>query len=156
MPGTQDGQLKFPTDSTIISRDTGSGIVDEVYISDRGNRRIQVFDTHGNFQRTIGPPTTLSSWCVKYGFFCPNDARGTFNKLQALEVDTTGRIHSLDIFEAAVTIIDPVSGEMLGSYGAWGDDVGQLRIPLDVLVTGWDSAIVTDNNSSELEVFAIP
>ena len=41
-------------------------------------------------------------------------------------------------------------------YGAWGDDVGQLRIPLDVLVTNWDSAIVTDNNSSELEIFTIP
>ena len=131
-------------------------MVDEVYVADQGNKRIQVFDTHGNFVRTIGPPTVLSNWCVKYGFSCPDDARGTFNKLQALDVDAAGNLHVLDVFEAAVSILDPVTGEVIASYGTWGDDFGQLRVPLDVVVTDGGEGVVTDNDSNELEVFAIP
>jgi len=155
-PGSNDGQLKFPTDTAIVTRDVDGSPVDEVYIADQGNKRIQVFDTHGNFVRTIDPPLVLSSYCTKYGFRCPPDARGTFNKLQALDVDAAGRLHVLDVFEAAVSILDPITGEVTASYGTWGEDAGQLRVPLDLLLTDGGEGVVTDNNSSELEVFAIP
>jgi DNA-binding beta-propeller fold protein YncE len=155
-PGNSDGQLKFPTDTAILTRDTVDGLVEEVYVLDQGNKRIQVFDTHGNFVRTIDPPTALSNWCTKYGFGCPDDVRGTFNKLQALDVDAAGRLHVLDVFEAAVSILDPVTGQILESYGGWGDASGQLRIPLDVLLSDGGEAIVTDNDSAEMEVFTIP
>jgi len=159
MPGSSDGQLKFPTDTAIVRRDDGGIPVDEIFISDQGNHRIQVFDLHGNFLRTIDPPLALSRWCTEYGFGCPDNARGTFNRLQALDVeyvDSVARLHVLDIFEGAVSILDPVSGELTSSYGGYGDGAGMLRIPLDVLVTGSGDAIVTDDDSNEVEVFAIP
>jgi hypothetical protein len=155
-PGRNDGQLKFPTDTAIVTRDDNGTPVEEVYVADQGNKRIQVFNLSGDYLRQIDPPLTLSSWCIDYGFSCPKDYHGTFNRLMALEVDSLGRLHALDIFEAGVTIIDPVSGAKLGSYGSWGGGTGQLRSPLDVLVTEWNEAIVTDNGNSEMEVFAIP
>jgi hypothetical protein len=156
IPGTEDGQLKFPVDTAIVTRDDSGTSVQEIYIADQGNHRIQVFDLNGSFLRTIGPVLALSNWCIEYGFGCPADAHGTFNRLQALDVDSLGRLHALDIFEAGVTIIDPFSGAKLGSYGSWGTDIGQLRTPLDVLITNSGEAMVTDNNTSEVEIFAIP
>ena len=62
----------------------------------------------------------------------------------------------LDLFDATVYILNPLNGQFLDSYGTHGDGAGLLRVPLDVVVTDWGEAIVTDNNSSEMETFAIP
>jgi hypothetical protein len=160
MPGRSDGQLKFPTDTATVIRDDGGAPVEEIFISDQGNHRIQVFDLHGNFLRTIGPPSVLSYYCIEYGMFCPKTIpRGTFNKLQALDVEYVGsvaRLHVLDSYEAAVSILNPVSGALTASYGGYGRGAGLLRIPQDVLLTDGGGAIVTDDDSNEVEVFAIP
>ena len=155
-PGSADDQLKFPLDATIISRLDNGTAIEEIYIADQGNHRIQVYDLNGNFQRTINPPLVLSNWCTKYGFGCPKDARGTFNRLQALETDSYGRLHILDVFEAAGSILDPVSGAVIASYGFWGDGPDLLRVPMDLLVTGAGQAIVTDSESNEIETFVVP
>ncbi len=155
-PGSGDDQLKFPLDATIISRQDNGTVIEEIYIADQGNHRIQVYDLQGSFQRTLNPPLVLKGWCVKYGMGCPPDARATFNRLQALEVDTYGRLHILDVFEAAGSILDPVSGAVIASYGFWGDGPGMLRVPMDLLVTGAGQAIVTDSESNEIETFAVP
>jgi hypothetical protein len=159
--------LKFPTDTAIVIRNDGGFPVEEIFVSDQGNHRIQVFDLHGNFLRTIDPPLVLSNWCINYGFGCPDNARGTFNRLQALDVeyvDSVARLHVLDIFEAAVSILnvswdeetDSYKDEVIASYGGYGHGAGLLRVPLDVLVTGGGDAIVTDDDGKEMEVFAIP
>ena len=79
-----------------------------------------------------------------------------FIRLQALDVDAAGRVHILDIYEAAVSIYDPVTGELVGSYGGWGETDGLLRAPIDVAVTDWGEAVATDNNTGTFEVFAVP
>jgi DNA-binding beta-propeller fold protein YncE len=155
-PGSGDDQLKFPLDAVIISRQDNGALIEEIYIADQGNHRIQVYDLQGNFKRTINPPTVLSSMCTDYGFSCPKDARGTFNRLQALGADTYGRLHILDVFEAAGSILDPVTGAVIASYGGWGDGLDLLRVPMDLLVTGAGQAIVTDSESNEIETFAVP
>lgn len=151
-PGRGDGQLKFPSDTVVLSRDTVAGTVDEVYVADQGNKRIQVFDTQGNFLRTITPPTPSPGVC----FSCPADLRGTFNRLQALDADAAGRLHVLDVFEAAVSLIDPLTGALGESYGGYGDGTGLLHTPLDVLLTGTGDALVTDSDSGDIEMFAVP
>jgi len=155
-PGREAGQLRWPMDTVIASRMEASGLVEEVFVADQGNKRIQVFDLHGNFVRTINPPTVLSSWCTNYGYKCPPDVRGSFNKLQALEVDAVGQLRVLDIFEAAVCTIDPVTGALGLSFGGWGDGAGLLRLPLDVLLTPAGDALVTDSGAAAFEVFAVP
>ncbi len=159
MPGRSDGQLKFPTDTATVIRDDSGVPVEEIFISDQGNHRIQVFDLHGNFLRTINPPLALSSWCIESGFWCPDNPQGTFNKLQALAVeyvDSVARLHVLDSYEAGVSILDPVSGALTAYYGGYGQGTGLLRIPQDVLLTDGSEAIVTDDDSNEVEVFTIP
>ena len=101
----------------------------------------------------------MSSWCLESGFWCPDNPQGTFNKLQALAVEYVGpvaRLHVLDSYEAGVSILDPVSGALTAYYGGYGQGAGLLRIPQDVLITVGGHAIVTDDDSDEVEVFAIP
>ena len=64
-PGSGDGQLKFPLDTTIISRQDNATVIEEIYIADQGNKRIQVFDLLGNFDRTIGPAMVYPEFCFK-------------------------------------------------------------------------------------------
>jgi hypothetical protein len=146
--GSGDGQLKTPKDSAIITR---AG-VEEIYISDQGNRRIQVFDTQGSYLRAVLPPMPdYPQFC----WGCP-EARGTFTRLQALGFDRDGRLHSLDIFEASVTILNLVNSEVLGSYGAFGNGPGLVNTPLDLLLINSDEAVMIDNKSPEIEFFDIP
>ena len=66
------------------------------------------------------------------------------------------RLHALDSYEAGVNILDPVSGALIDYYGGYGQGPGLLRIPQDILLSGGGEAIVTDDDSNEVEVFAIP
>jgi len=67
-PGSGAGQLKFPLDATIISRQDNSTVIEEIFIADQGNQRIQVFDLLGNFDRTIEPAMVYPKFC----FRCPS------------------------------------------------------------------------------------
>lgn len=155
-PGRQAGQLRWPVDTVIASRMGADGVIDELLVADQGNKRIQVFDLHGNFLRTITPPTVLSSSCMNGGFGCPSNVRGSFTRLQALEVDAAGSLRVLDVFEAAVSTIHPVSGALGASFGGWGEGAGLLRLPLDVLLTPTGEALVSDSATTEFEIFAVP
>ncbi|HSM68098.1 MAG TPA: NHL repeat-containing protein [Xanthomonadales bacterium] len=155
-PGTGDGRVKFPMDSEVIVRDNGGTQVTEICIADQGNHRIKIFDMDGNFLRTLTSDFTLPSFCG-CGFCppCPTPV-GTFTRLQALESDAEGRLHVLDVFDASVAILDPLTGDFLGSYGSWGDGPGLLNTPMDVLMTEWGEANVTDSDSPVIEVYAVP
>jgi hypothetical protein len=161
-PGSGEGQLKFPSDADFVGTQVTvrkkTVLVEQLFVTDQGNRRIQVFDLDGTHVRSIYPLLTLSDICLDWGWGCPTgeNYRGSFNRLQAIEVDALGRLNVLDIFEAAVTIIDPETDLVVGSYGGWGAGASNLRSPLDVLVTGSGTAIVTDNGKDELKEFVIP
>lgn len=155
IPGSGDGQLKFPTDAEVVARQDGESTVEELFISDQFNRRIKVFDLWGNYLRAFEPLMTMSTFCGRFSPNCP-EARGTFVRLQSLEFDSFGRLHSLDVMEASVTMIDPVTGDLLGSYGGWGDGPGLVRTPLDLTLTAAGEAIISDSNSPELEIYVIP
>jgi DNA-binding beta-propeller fold protein YncE len=145
--GEGEAELDFPTDAVIVKRMDGDTLVHELYVTDQGNNRVQVYDLQGNYLNAI--------YGVSCGWFSCPDA-GTFNRVQAIEVDSLGRLHILDIFEAKVAIMDVVTGDLLGSYGAYGRGPGLLRVPVDLLLTNENTALVTDGDSDEIEVFAIP
>jgi hypothetical protein len=137
----------------------------QLYVADQGNRRIQIYDLEGNYWDTIfAPPPPPAPTHDNNGNRCggfnpPPECAPTgaeFMRLQALGVDSQKRLHSLDIFEARVTILDSVSGESLGSYGGYGSDVGLLKAPIDLLLIEGNMALVTDKGRNMVEVFAIP
>jgi DNA-binding beta-propeller fold protein YncE len=144
--GEGEAELDFPTDSIIVNRMVDGTPVHELYVTDQGNNRIQIYDLQGNYLSAI--------YGLRCGWKCP--PAGTFNRVQAIEVDSLGRLHILDIFEAKVAIVDPITGDLLGSYGDYGKGPGLLKVPVDLLLTEGNTALVTDGGSDEVEVFAIP
>jgi len=163
--GSGEAELDFPTDAVIVSHTDGGTPVQELYVADQVNHRIQTYDLEGNFIKTIDPPPpppppVYDNNGNRCGWFNPPPEctpTGTkFTRLQALTADAGGRLHVLDIFEADVAIIDVGTGELVDTYGQYGNGPGQLKNPVDVLLTTDNTALVTDARSDEMEVFAIP
>ena len=146
--GTGDSELSFPVDAQVITY-SGGGTADiqEVFVADQGNKRVQVYDLEGNWLRSIYHEG-VCGW-----FSCTSPP---FKRLQALDVDSQARLHVLDNFGASVMMFDPADGAFLNAYGEYGDGPGFLRVPMDVMVTGAETAIVTTGDGDRTEVLAIP
>jgi hypothetical protein len=81
-----------------------------------------------------------------------------FTRVKALSTDSQGRLHVLDTFAAAVIVLDPANSDYLTHYGGFGTTSGGttsglLRVPMDVLVTPTDAAIVTPGDGERIEIF---
>ena len=78
-----------------------------------------------------------------------------FTRPQALASDAYGRLHVLDNFEAVGVMLSPADGSAFGGYGAYGEDPGALRVPLDVVVTGSNVAVVIAGDGTRIELFDV-
>ena len=145
--GNGDDTLTFPMDVEIIGQ--------EIFVADQGGDRVQVFDMNGNWLRSITFEGTDGQNCNWFTGVCEIPGMSPFTKVQALSRDSLGRLHVLDNFAASVMIFNPADGAFLGSYGAYGDSAGLLRVPMDVKVLATDMAVVTSGDSDRIEIFAI-
>lgn len=147
-PGEDAHQLLSPMDAVLSPQET------EVFVVDRNNRRIQVYDLAGTHIRTINKPAaTGGSWWTCMWGGCEPEA--SFTRLQAIDVDSFGRLHVLDIFDVQVTVLDPQSGAVIDKYGAYGTDSGELKSPMDVLVD-LGRVLVVDGGLNKVEVYPVP
>ena len=115
--------------------DTPHGIAvspaDEIYVADRGNRRIQVFDKDGNYIRefTVDVPVDTSRGKITYGRENPNGTTGSQSPgaPDALCM-TPGPNPVLFIGDLYPSRIYKVSlqGEVLGVYGQPGRNLGEF------------------------------
>jgi DNA-binding beta-propeller fold protein YncE len=112
--GTLPGQFAVPH-SIVIDDD------DELYVADRENRRIQVFDTDGNFVR---------GW-LYYGMACSLELHGDFLYM------TTG-------FDGQVVKLDKATGAVLGVTGRPGDGLGEFGEAHFLAVGDEDEIYVAD------------
>jgi len=148
------GALNFPVDTEFVTRSgDGVGNIQEIFVADQANKRVQVYDLEGNWLRSI---TFLGADCNWFTNVC---ASPPFTRLQALDVDSFGRLQVLDNFAASVMMFDPGDGAFLGAYGGYGTDgtePGSLRVPMDVLISDTNMAIVTTGDGDRIEVFTIP
>ena len=121
--------------------DTPHGVAvspkDEVYVADRGNRRIQVFDTEGKFLRqfTIDVPVDTARGKITYGAETPNAKTGSQapGAPDALCM-TPGPNPVLfvgDLYPSRVYKVS-LEGKVLGVYGQPGRNLGEF---------GWIHAI---------------
>lgn len=146
--GIGEDTLQFPVDAEIIAT-SGGGTADqfEIFVADQGNYRVQVFDADGNWLRSI----TYEGECGWFSCTAP-----PFTRLQALAKDSQGRLHVLDSFAARVMVFNPADGAFVNSYGSYGTGAGLLRVPMDVLVSTTDMAMVTAGDGDRIEIFATP
>lgn len=151
------GALNFPIDTEIVTR-SGDGVasIQEVFVADQGNKRIQVYDLQGNWLRSISFAGMKGQNCNWFTGVCEIPGAPPFSRLQALDVDSLGRLHVLDNFSASLTIFDPADGSFLGFYGEYGLEAGFLRLPMDVLISDTNMAIVTSGDGDRIEVLTIP
>jgi DNA-binding beta-propeller fold protein YncE len=147
--GDGEGGLDFPVDAEIIG-------LQEIFVADQGNDRIQVYDLEGNWLRSITFAGVDGQNCNWFTGVCEIPGMPPFTRLQALDTDSLGQLHVLDNFAAAVVIFDPADGTFLNAYGQYGTDAGFLRVPMDVLVSAMGTALVTAGDSDRVEVLAIP
>ena len=103
--GSRPGQFNTPHGLVIDNNDI-------VYVADRGNSRIQVFDTEGNQKAVWDLPTAPWTLCLTNG---PE---------QVMFVGSVGRIYKMDL-----------TGKILGAFGRRGrmpgtiDSVHQIACP---------------------------
>ena len=128
--GTGPGQLDTPHGIAVSPKD-------EVYVADRGNRRIQVSDTEGKYLRefTIDVPVDVKRGKIVYGVETPNAKTGSLapGAPDALCM-TPGPNPVLFVGDLYPSRIYKVSleGKLLGVYGQPGRNLGEF---------GWIHAI---------------
>lgn len=83
-----------------------------VYVADYGNRRIQVFDARGNFQRQMTGFGTPAAICITPG---PNPVMYVSNSNPPDDLDVGGEIYKMQL-----------DGSIVGKFGTAGKRVGQF------------------------------
>jgi hypothetical protein len=147
--GFEQTELKFPIDTLVIDS------VGEILVADQGNDRIQIYDLEGNWIARITFDGTPGSGCSWFTGKCRIPGVSGFTNLQALELDSLGRLHVLDLSAATVTVFDPTDGTFLGSYGEYGEGPGFLRIPMDLYISDSNTSVVLTGEADRIETFTI-
>ncbi len=121
--------------------DTPHGIAvgpkDEVYVADRGNRRIQVFDTSGKYIRefTIDVPVDTKRGKITYGTENPNGKTGSQSPGAPDALCMTPGPNPVlfvgDLYPSRIYKVS-LEGKVLGVYGQPGRNLGEF---------GWIHAI---------------
>ncbi len=148
-----DGRLDFPAAVEIAYYDDGAGgQIGELYVADRKHHLVQVFDLNGGFQRSFGgmpEPGGMMGWTWEW--------EGKFVKIQSLAIDALGRLHALDCYMNNIQILDPVTGDYIDSYGIFGTEPGELKLPLDIAIDAYGNVIVANTDNGRIEIiYTVP
>jgi DNA-binding beta-propeller fold protein YncE len=146
-PGEGESELHFPVDAKIIGAN--------IFVADQGHARIQVYDLDGNWVRNITFEGTPGQNCSWFTGVCEIPGTPEFKRIQALATDALGRLHVIDKLSATGLIFDSETGAYIDTYGEYGAEPGQLRIPMDVLSTTTDTVMVIAGAGERIEFFPI-
>jgi tripartite motif-containing protein 2/3/tripartite motif-containing protein 71 len=132
--GSGPQQFDFPSDIVV---DSATG---EVFVSDWGNRRISVWDGHGNWLRNIAAP--------------PNDhGEAMYLRPAGLGIDDSGDLYVVDNALSCVVVMDQ-AGLLLDVFGYQSSQyhTGELLIPVDAASDG-NIVYVTSGGDGRVHVF---
>ena len=124
--GSKEGEFIDPCGVTLYDN--------QVYVCDRANHRIQVFDLDLNFIRSIGS-------CGK--------GRGEFDVPDDVKFDTAGNMYVAELWNARVQVIDS-SGHFVRFFGQEGK--GKLREPSALHIVD-KYVYVSDHNGNCILVY---
>ena len=126
----EPGKFHHPHDAAL-------GPDGNLYIADRYNHRVQVFDQEGNFIRQFG----------NYG-----SGNGEFNELTGIHVTPDGKVYVSEWHNARVQVFD-AQGKFIRSMGQAGSGEGQLSGPYGVTVDDEGNVYVVEHNNHRVSVF---
>jgi streptogramin lyase len=130
--GTGNGQF----------RDAGGIGVDalgHIYVVDRGNDRIEKFDSNGKF---------ITAWGS------PGSANGQFNYPEGITVDALGNVYVVDHGNDRIEKFDS-NGKFITAWGSLGTSNGQFNRISDVAVGSAGQVYVSDYGNDNVQVFGL-
>lgn len=120
-----------------ISKDNENNI----YVADRSNGRIQIFNRKGEFITAWNPPEL----CKPFGVEVKDDLVYVADGGDFLYGNTESPTSQIVIFNK--------KGEIVDRFSSWGSNEGQLEIPHDVTVDDKGNIYVADLKNQRLLVF---
>lgn len=112
-----------------------------IYVADAWNRRVQKFDANFNF---------VAEWPVVAGW----ESQNVLNK-PYIAVDSRDRVFISDPEKYRV-IVYSNTGELLGVFGQYGQDVESFKLPLGLGFAADDSLFVLDSENNRVMKFIYP
>jgi len=111
-----------------------------VYVADRGNERIQIFDANGGYVSTLGEP---------------GDGLYQFAHPEGVCIDDAGALYVADTWNHRVQIYDRyrVYQATIGVTGVSGSDNAHFSDPTGVAVGPGGTIYVADNQNDRVQVF---
>jgi hypothetical protein len=139
--GKETGQ--FNTPHNIVSDRDGL-----IYVADRGNARIQVFDGDGSFQRTIllNVPYDKARHPV-LGNIAPNPPDVTAPWALCMTNTTPQYLYVADQEPGRIYKVNPRDGRILGWLGESGHDLGQFNWVHAIACPSENTLLVADMNN---------
>ncbi len=128
--GSGDGQFNRP--NNIAVDNTGN-----IYVTDFGNNRIQVFDCNGNFLR-------------KWGSQGSGDEE--FDGLSGISVDSMGYVYVSEIYNHRVQVFDQ-DGTFIRKWGSQGSEDGQFNRAAHNTIDSSGHVYVVDHLNYRVQVF---
>ena len=127
--GTQPGQFNHPSLIKVID--------DKVYICDRGNHRVQIFNTELEYINSFG---------------CRGDGDGQFNEPNGIAQDRAGNLYVTDTRNNRVQVFD-CNGQFLYAFSRKGADSKQLDRPHGIFIGSDQFVYVCERGSKCVSVF---
>ena len=140
--GSGGGQLIAPSGIAV------SG--DRIYVVDRGNSRLQVFNVDGTLAQIINPPLD------DCGFLCFFEgARRGRARDAGIHVTSDSIIYLAQSSKGRILALNS-DGTVLGAVGEFGTAPGQMRVATDVVVDSCGRLIVSAAGNGRLDMFGLP
>ncbi|UCD75372.1 MAG: hypothetical protein JSV91_00335 [Phycisphaerales bacterium] len=139
----RDGIVDVQDLSRVLAKWGAKTPAEEVLVSDYGNPApdamiepaVRIYDLQGVHLQTIS-------------------GSERFSRPQGMMTNGNGQVFVADNLLCKILVIDLETGEIVRTLGEFGDDTGQLRLPLDVVIEpGSGDVFVTNNQLGRIEVF---
>ena len=127
--GTQPGQFNHPSLIKVID--------DKVYVCDRGNHRVQIFNTELEYINSFG---------------CHGDGDGQFNEPNGIAQDRAGKLYVTDTRNNRVQVFD-YNGQFLYAFSKKDADSKQLDRPHGIFVSSDQFVYVCERGNKCVSVF---
>jgi DNA-binding beta-propeller fold protein YncE len=124
----------------------------QVYVCNRENSRIQIYDKMGNFKKKIDVPWTPVT--------PPKDGKIAQSGGSSVALDFSHDpnqqfIYLINQNNAQVEIIDRQSGKILSSFGRPGTFIGEFNQPHGIAVDSKDNVYIAENRGRRIHKFKI-